>query len=174
MTAGRSKSGFTLIEMCAVLVLTALLMTAAFYSASSPRGKVDLDSALARLEKLDRMARLEAKRNGQARLHLDVDANRLEVTAVAKDERVLTSCPLPSGIVLKLPRSNVEEVREEQRVDYHGNGCSPTYGVEIADGTLVKWILIAGDSGQVTLFDKRESLDAVLRATADKTRSHTR
>jgi type II secretory pathway pseudopilin PulG len=165
MNPFRHSKAFTLVEVLIVLALTMLVFTTVSISFRSPRQQMDLEAAVARIRSLDQIARIEARRHGRARLTIDWEAGTLSVRALRPEEKLLATHSFARGVAHVDPTGN--RTGGPRVVDYDGDGRSPTFGLGLGSTApeAHRWVVVAGDSGQITSFTTRETLDAILEAT---------
>lgn len=148
----RRRRAFTLVELMAVVLLTALLATAVSLSLVHSRRIVQLQEVLDQLAFQDRLMRQQARQaNRPARLLFQLDQDRVA--------RVDSADPQVSGSCVQLPRGyRIDRLRlpggeasmGEIALPCSANGHTPTYALRIsAPQGQRQWIVVAGLTGQV-------------------------
>jgi prepilin-type N-terminal cleavage/methylation domain-containing protein len=157
--------GFTLIEMMAVIIIIALLSTAAALSFSHTLAAARAREAFGQVQSLDASARQFARRWGRTiQIVLDL-SNR----TLARRERNVNTfvTSLPSGCRIDEVRmSSRRESVGEVSIECSANGLSRTYAVHVVGPQLDQWLVFAGLSGQVTKVNDVSQLDAIFPQAA--------
>jgi prepilin-type N-terminal cleavage/methylation domain-containing protein len=153
--------GFTLIEMMAVVIIMALLATAAALSFARPMRVARARDAVDQVRSLDASARQFARRVGRP-IEIVFDLSNGTLARRDHDEIAFQSS-LPRGC-------RIEEVRSagqsfslgEASIQCAPSGMSRTYAVHLLGPELDRWLLFAGLTGQVTQVNDVSQLDDIL------------
>ena len=159
--------GFTLIEVMAVMLILALLSTAAAWSFAQPLARARTAEAVELITSFDASSRLGARRFGRGvDMVFDLTAGTLERR---EGERTVYRGTLPRGF-------SIEQVRTADQVRDAGEITIPCSRLALTSSYAVKlvgphgverWIVFAGLSGQVTAARDETDVDALLNfATA--------
>jgi len=191
--AARNRSGFTLIEIAACLVILGLLTGAAALSLRSIKHNVDLDTWVERFAQLDRQTRQRAQDQGRPwRIVIDLQQNRLwsepsesnphgiprSTRSTRNTSTTRTTLLLPRSWALTEARTDNEQADlsssapRQVVVTISSQGVSPTYAIGLTHTTLPSSLslLVAGGSGQpLRISDVQQIKDifASLRAARD-------
>ncbi len=165
------RGGFTMIELIAVLALSALLATAAVVNLAGVREHADNAYWADQIERYDQRTRIIAERlNQPLKVLVDTERNELRRTIADSGE--------PIGDRLRLPKSMlVAGVRLQDKTTAYGlvaipytpRGDSSTYLLKLA-GRHDKstWLLVAGMSGQTTTWNNATQAKNILTALAGR------
>jgi len=157
------RSGWTLIELMAVLALLSVLMAGAVVVVRAPLSQGRLQMSIEAVLLADQTARAQVLRSGQpAELHFEVGAPTTLMT-----ERDASRDSVPQVIAALLEVRQARQVREadEVRIPIAADGSSPTYGLRF--GTKSghdTWVVVAGGTGQPIRELSRQDADALLKA----------
>lgn len=169
-----SRSGFTLIEVLAVIVVLGLLAGAVAWSLAGDATQAIGEDALGRLAHADSMARAEARRFGRE-YTLRFDLNEQALRRLDEGDR-------QSAHSVKLPTGHrIEAVAFKAQGDsgsgtlrrvtfgaadvvYSPAGRSVSYAVRIRSGDARRWLVVAGLTGQVTQTDDAKAVDNLFDA----------
>jgi type II secretory pathway pseudopilin PulG len=162
---------FTIIELMVVVVLMALLATAAVLAFGRPLAAARWDDAVMQLRTCDASARTVAQRFARdVRIVIDLD----ERTLRRREGRdVVWRVPLP-------PRFRVEQVRLSDGTQTSSGvveipistlGISQTYAVRLIgpEPGQDRWLNFAGMTGQVTLADDESTVESIFGRTSAST-----
>src|SRR5262245_47148217 len=155
------RCGFTLIEVMTVVIIMALLATAAALSFTRPLAAARARDAEDQVRALDASARQFARRFGRpVEIILDL-AN----STLARRERdmIVFQTKLPHGCRIDEVRfSGRSETLGEVAVECSGAGLSRSYAAHLVGPQLDLWLIFAGLSGQVTQVSDVSQVDAIL------------
>lgn len=178
------RSGFTLLELSVCLVILGLLSGTAVMSLSGVQRNVDLDTWSERFVQFDQRTRQRAQAQGQPwQLILDLQAQTIHSTPTlgsaspgnsdADTQGGSTLLP-PTGWTLVTVRTGDDQdefagssTTHQAVVLYSTHGVTPTYAVQLRNQhEQVRWLLVAGVSGQWTLtdHDDHHSIDNLFAA----------
>lgn len=158
------RTGFTLIELIAVLVLVGLISATAMLRFSSSTRRATFEWSLDRVVAADQVMRTHATSTGQAgRLRFEIGRGRLE--------RIVGPKAVIFSVVDLGERQRITRFLAAQRhvetgtveVPYDPEGHSETFALEIegpADQSA--WILFAGLTGQTRRFGDRRDVERIL------------
>ena len=154
--------GFTLIELVLVLLVLAILSSAVVVRLHSPARNAQWEDLLSAVGDYDAMTRARARQqDGAMRLIVDLSGGRLY--RAAPDETK------PSGAVLAIRDGRrIERIRLGEETVRRGEvaiacspqGLTPTYAIRLVDDQgRQAWLLTAGLTGQVTVFNDDETFE---------------
>ena len=158
------RRAFTLIEMIAVIVILALLSTAAAMSFSRPLQATRARDAVNQICALDASARQAARRFGKP---VQIIFDLADHTIQRRERDAITfSSALPAG-------GKIDEIRTSARreslgevfIDCSASGMSRTYAVHVVGPQLDRWVLFAGLTGQITQITDVAELDSIFPPT---------
>lgn len=159
----RRRSGFTLIELAAVMVLVAILAATVGISLRGRVTKLRLETIANRLENLDRQTRDLARRQRQPmRLRIDTTSGTVEQgfasqTAPLKRVRVGEQVDIDQ---LWLPRGRRSGSGD---ILISAAGQSSTYALRLSSESGQRaWLLVCGLSGQVVRVESDEAIQSLL------------
>ena len=162
------RRGFSLIELAVVMAILAIVAGVVVLRMHGPRQAVAMQDVLDRLASLDRLARLHARGHDQP-LRIVVDPASGVVRRVeAKDgQAVGVAVALPPGYRIQSVRVGADDpAGTSASIGVSRHGLSASYAVAIeGPAGQRKWMLIAGLTGEVTVWDDatqvRDILDAI-------------
>lgn len=163
-TNARSELAFSLIELAACLVLLGLLGTLAALSLNGLGREAQLDEAVARAARWDRLARSHARRFDEpGHLTVDLDEQTLERAAPANDTQQASRWAAPVDCRIETFIVGTQRVRRRATILYSRHGYSPSYALAIRNKYgRTRWLLVAGLSGQTLVLTNEESVDEML------------
>jgi prepilin-type N-terminal cleavage/methylation domain-containing protein len=153
--------GFTLIEIMAVVIIMALLATAAALSFARPMRVARARDAVDQVRSLDASARQFARRFGRP-IEIVFD---LSNGTIARRERdvIAFQTSLPRGCQIDEVRAGAQSFSlGEASIQCAASGMSRTYAVHLLGPELDQWLIFAGLSGQVTQVNDVSQLDEIL------------
>ena len=158
------RTGFTLIELMAVLVLVGLISATAMLRYSSSTRRATFEWSLDRVVVADQVMRTHAMSTGQAgHLRFEIGGRRLERLVGPKSASVsVVDLGERQGITRFLAAQRHVETGTVE-VPYDPEGHSETFALEIegpADQSA--WILFAGLTGQTRRFGDRRDVERIL------------
>lgn len=184
-----SCRGFTALELVVVLVLVGGVTAVAVSATGGWQHGLDQGQMVDRVNRLDARARAWCERGGRAgRLTIDPSGGwaegeegvvmRFEPKRVVDDadRQAVRRLVVPSGWQVIMARhEDLAWTEQPFTLDIDKDGVSRSYamllmtdthrsqaaGVDQTGGQDIVWLLVAGGSGQVQVFDNREVLDAV-------------
>ncbi len=144
-----ARSGFSLVELLAVLILCALLAGMAGLSVRSHLQRIQLVTAIEQLSRTDQLVRRRARQTGRVVfLKIQTEPPRFSID----DGR---SQSFPHGIVVQRVRTaRQSSARGSLRLRVSSTGQSDDYAVQLAgrDGGR-RWLVVLGRSGQQLVLD---------------------
>jgi Tfp pilus assembly protein FimT len=149
-----------MIELVVVMVIVSLLATLAMLSFGGTMDRYRLSCAAETVEMFDAHARRDASRlRKPIQATIERDRNRLVIRSRGED----TLFPLPRGVEIKQirVRRRVTTGRDFE-IQFNNEGSSPTYALELARGTMSRWLVVLGISGQVIALDNEGEVNAIL------------
>lgn len=150
------RTGFSLIELVAVLTLMGLIVAALSLNWLTPLRKAQLMESVRKVQSLDHQSRRHAQtRLFKLRMVFDLDQGTLTYVR-RSDHRVDTPMvyQLPVGHRVRkivTPTGAITEGTFEYWISRYG--MSPSLAVQISDGQRKKWICIAGGTGQSEIYE---------------------
>ena len=167
-----TRSGFSLVEVIAVLLLLAMLAGTAALAMEGRAQQSRAEDILAALTKIDQHARHHAAASGDPiTLTIDTQTDTLTLTAQTDTGPVhLDTYTLPGATQIKqawLLRHHQQVSRPQTVIAYRPNGSSPTFGLTLQhehphESPTTTEMLFAGLSGQQTIFDDENHLQDIL------------
>lgn len=168
----KQQAGFTILELSVVLALMALMAGVVTVSMNGRLRGAHEDQALEAVRALDHRARHEARTGiGDVVMKIDVRAGKIQVEAQRQNERIVVDAyTLPGGIQMEGAWVLLNNRRVEHKtlsIPIASDGSSPTYGFTVLgqddDGdTTSTALLVAGVSGQFTVFDDEDDVLEIL------------
>ena len=160
------RPAFTLIEVTAVLVLTAVLAGVAAVSLSGPRHRAAVADAVDQLAFADAQVRGGAVSADEPRvLLIDLATGRLSRTA-ADGAAVVTLAELPAGVSVSRVMAGSDVIDAGRaRVPISAEGRSRSYAVGLSTAAGPRWLVVAGLSGQVTAVADETTAESALEPT---------
>lgn len=184
--SGGSSSGaggFSLIEVAAVLVVLGLLAGAASLSLRSVGRNFDFEQWVERATGLDRQARERAQRDGlPRRVVIDLDGQTMLEEPIASNRDAEVETPMN----LEPPRGwacsdawridgedtdwRLPEIRGSSgglSIHVSSDGFGASYAIALRDeAERRRWLVVAGGSGQATIFNDERLLRETLQTLA--------
>jgi type II secretion system protein H len=163
MNPRRHARGFTLIEVMAVIVITAIVTTAVVVSLAGASRAGTVDDVIRRLSLADRQLRLGARRSSKP-IALRFDAGDGRVVRETSDGDSKALLDLPGDVELAGVRTRDGVV---DRITFAVTGATPTYAVELRPrGGRPRWVVVAGLTGDVTEASDEKGVDAIFALVA--------
>jgi prepilin-type N-terminal cleavage/methylation domain-containing protein len=163
--SNRSRHGFTLIELVAVLTIAAILSALAATSLKQPFQAARLDVAVGRLVAIDRQMRDHARRFCRP-AELSIRLETGEVSAAEEGGHEIAIPPLRlDGVVLDQIATAAKRTESgEVTILFTTCGRTITYAVRLRDKEKrPHWIVFAGATGQTTELDDEDRLEELLQ-----------
>jgi type II secretion system protein H len=162
--SNRRRSGFTLIELMAVLVLMGLISATAVLRFSGTTRRAQFEWSLERAMAADRRMRTHSGTCGRpASLAFEIGSGRLEC-AFGSQREATSNVELGARTHITrflTARRHVETGKVE--IPYDPYGHSETFAIEIeGPGDRSTWILFAGLTGQTRRLEDRRDVEHVL------------
>lgn len=174
MIQSRVQSGFTLVEILAVLILIGIIAGATVMTLKDRHSSVTLTGLLDRIEYWDQRTR-DAAKNLKLPHALYFDLNKQTIQRASRVPQD-TSGPVlqfPHHIrftrLLTLP-DNYEPV--DQKVHVSAKGYSPSYVIKIEHNRRTGWLLIVGLTGHAQWIENEQTLQNILHGL-QVARTHT-
>lgn len=163
----KRHSGFTLIEVLAVLVVLGLLAGATAWSLADTADRATAEEVFGRIAHADRLARIAAERTGQncvLRYDLDAQQMRRVLTDADGTQEAGHVVGLPKGLAIdRIVVHQLDRVTSHERGDvtvaYSARGRSISYAVRVAHDGTHTWLIFAGLTGQMTVTDHEREVD---------------
>ena len=156
-TPNPSRAGFTLIELLVVVAIMSLLATLAGVSLRGTMDRYHLTQAQAAIELSDARARRVARTN-ETPVVMRLDRGKNQMTFLD------FSYSIPSAVRIASVRSDRRsEPGRQVAIQYGRDGSSPSYACELVRGSLTRWVVVIGSSGQIIQVDNRGAADELLR-----------
>jgi prepilin-type N-terminal cleavage/methylation domain-containing protein len=166
ISAGR-LGGFTLVEIMIVVLLMAMLASAAALSMNGPLTSARAADAAEMVSSFDAAVRIYARRyHSGAQIVFDLSAGKISRRQKHDNLDDHASTFLPSGF-------SIDEIRQAQHLasvgETHINvsamGLSPSYAVHLLGPRSDQWLVFAGLSGQVRQVNNEAAIDAILTSS---------
>ena len=156
------RTGFTLIEIAAVIAVMGILAGAAVLSLAHTVSQRRFESVCQQLEEADRLVRSAARRSGQVQeLIFDLDNHAvLWRTSTATLPSPVQAPPYAEDFkltaLLRLTDTDELVIRTREQcsdsgqvaIGYCAMGYSPSYSLELRRGKQRRWMIVSGLSGQ--------------------------
>jgi prepilin-type N-terminal cleavage/methylation domain-containing protein len=157
------RRGFTLIEMIAVVAITALLAASVVLTLAHMAGQHRYESVCRELEQADATIRSAARqgRHGQELVY-DLDNNAVLWQQSANSTTTLVR--LPPQISLQLRTADEQLSRGRVEIACSEAGLSQSYALCLEQGNVDHWMIVAGLSGQVFWTDDDRQVDTIFRS----------
>jgi prepilin-type N-terminal cleavage/methylation domain-containing protein len=160
-----NRQGFTLIELMAVVVIMALLTSAAAFSFSDALRAARFSEAQQLIRGLDASARLSARGSGaEVAIVFDLDEGKLSRREKGRDGPASYEAWLPASYKIDRVRvGNQISSEGEVAIVVSASGIGRTYAVRLAGPGSQRWLLFAGLTGQITQVEveNESQLDAI-------------
>jgi prepilin-type N-terminal cleavage/methylation domain-containing protein len=166
-----SSRAFTLIEVTVVIIVMALLATAAALSFARPLRSARASEAIELVRTFDGNARTAARRFG-SEIEMRFDLSRKElVRRVIRDDgrrrsEDISRSRLPGGCRVDRMILAGGETRDTGEVVIHcsSGGLSRSYGVHVIGNGPDRWLVVAGLSGQISEAKNETELRSILES----------
>jgi prepilin-type N-terminal cleavage/methylation domain-containing protein len=155
------RSGLTLVELMAVLVITTVLMGLVSVRWLGSWQSAVLASDVDKLRSFDHLARKRAIETAEhLQLVIAAGSSRVSLRMISSGE-VVRAIQLSRGIEAShVPYSGDVHSPRHSDIRYRPDGSSPTYALELASSDGQKrWLAFAGRTGQCSLITNKEQLD---------------
>jgi prepilin-type N-terminal cleavage/methylation domain-containing protein len=164
----QSRSAFTLVELMMAVLLLALLTSAAALSFSGALDRSRAQDAVSELQSFDATSRDAARHAGQeARMAFDLSAGTIARREGADLQTLKFQMSLPHGIQIDQLRVAGQSYFDgEVVVDISALGLSRSYAVHITGAGLDRWLLFAGQSGDMTQVQDEGTMQDILDRAA--------
>jgi prepilin-type N-terminal cleavage/methylation domain-containing protein len=158
------RSGFTLIELMAVLVLIGLISATAVVRFGGTTQRAQFEWSLERLIASDALLRTHGATSGQPGwLEFEIGTGHVERACGAKRD---ASSGIELGAGVRISRFLAARRHAEMgkvEVAYDPYGHSETFAIEIeGSNNQSAWILFAGLTGQTRRFEDRRDVERIL------------
>jgi len=163
------RRGFSLIELTAVLLIAAIAAGAVALNLRGPVRRAQMRDVIEQVAAFDHLTRHFAREHDRpVRLVIDVSAGELSRTGGQNDEMLGEACVLPAGYRIgKLYVRGKGITVGRAAVACSRLGFMPTYAMCIeGPEDQVRWVLLAGLTGEVAEIDDEEQLRDILEAPA--------
>jgi prepilin-type N-terminal cleavage/methylation domain-containing protein len=163
---GGGRSGFTLVELMAVLVLVGLVSATAMLRFTGTTRHAQFEWSLERVMAADRLLRVHSVTCGQpGRLEFQIGDGRLgRVFPTQRD----ACSDVELGARMRITRFLASQRHVETgkvEVAYDPYGHSETFAIELeGPGDESTWILFAGLTGQTRRLEDRRDVERILEA----------
>lgn len=165
-TVAPNNAGFTLLEMVVVLALMSLVTAAAALSLKVPLQNARLKAAIAKLEDVDRRARLAARRSASpVSLQFTAGSGIVVQTAVQNGRKIESTYSVGTNSIRleRLLMPGNPSGSRVARVDYSPEGQSATYALQLQAGSGRKmWLLVVGAAGQYVRSSDDEMVESLV------------
>ncbi len=156
------RRAFTLIEITIAVAITALLTAAVAMSFTGPLQSARAKDAAEAIRSADASARVLARRSGRD-VVIGFDLYDQHISTRTGDDEVFHT-NLPRGCVIERFRSPERDISSgEGTVAISRLGLSRSYALHLRGPQLDQWILVAGLTGETSIVQHEEILDAIFR-----------
>jgi type II secretory pathway pseudopilin PulG len=147
-----------------------LLAGAAAMSFAAPLRRARQRQAVEQIYAFDASARVAARRSGRA-AEIVIDAYEQRLKRREDDRVVASAGALPGDLRIEQVLVNDEgESQSLVTILVSSHGTSRTYAVRVVGEGFDRWLLFAGLSGQVTVFNDESQVEQVLSAASGAAR----
>jgi type II secretion system protein H len=166
----KRSSGFTLIEMVAVITIVAILAGAASLSLRSPYQIAQFEDAKERLVMVDQQIREHARHCGRAeQLTITPNSGRIAARAPDKQTAPMAAFRLDSRVIEQVAIAGRRSDCDEVAIDYTAQGRSATYAVRLRGPSgKSHWLLFAGATGQMIQIGDETTIEELLKRVSAK------
>jgi prepilin-type N-terminal cleavage/methylation domain-containing protein len=158
-------TGFTFIEITAVIAIIGLLAAAAVLSLAHSASKERFESLCAQMQQTDMLVRSAARRSGQTqRLVYDIAHDRI-VWPAQNRAAATTMILLPENDVLSIRTVDQAEALGQVEIDFSPGGYSPSYAakLEVPGSGTGRWMVVAGASGQIFWTEDEKQVETIFQ-----------
>lgn len=158
------RSGFTLIELAAVVLILSIVGAAVAIKVQGPLSVSSTRELVDRVRDFDGLTRLAAVENDR-RLLLEVDLDLGELRRTDPDRREPSGEPLalPAGFRIgALWTLGERHASSTVTVPFSPGGLSRSYGLQLEGPGGGRWIVVAGLTGQCTECEGEAEVEKVL------------
>lgn len=159
------RAAFTLVELVIVLLIAALLSSIALVSLGGTVDRYRLARGVEVIQQFDQRARRDARitRNSVV-ASIDGTAGRISIASPNGNET--TKLELPSRIQIGSVRVlGQRRIGRQCNLVIDARGRGPTYAVELKRGSMTRWVMILGQSGQTITTADVDRVDALFSTT---------
>jgi len=167
--AGRRRSGFSLLELIAVLAIVSLMCSVTVYCLSGPYQQARKQHVLERIAQLDEQLRTATRRFGHpGELAILFRDGAIETRHGSRGTESTQRIVLPADLTLDQVRTAVREENYGRiAIPFTTEGNSPTYALRIKSRDRPpEWFLFAGTTGQVIHVKNERDINAIFRRLA--------
>ena len=158
-------SGFTLIEVVAVLPIMGLLTAAAVLSLAHTAGVHGFDAVCHELQQADALARSAARQSGRS-VHLVYDLDESTILWQAADDlKPAALVHLRTGDEMQVRLSDRTSASGQIAIECSPAGYSQSYAVRLERASQeARWMVVAGLSGRIFWSNDDKQVDAIFRS----------
>jgi prepilin-type N-terminal cleavage/methylation domain-containing protein len=158
------RPALTLIELMVVLALMAFVAATATVTLTSRLSLASLNQGVSLWEFTDSQVRQQARRKGRRfALRIDIGSNQFSLTDSSNSDEKLILRSLGRGNAITRYRSATREVAYGPlQIEYSDEGTTETFAIEITGGRGVRWIVLAGITGQAIEVSDEKEVEAIL------------
>lgn len=159
---------FTLIETMLVVLLLAIVASAAALTFSQPIAQARADDAFDQLRSFDANARIAAKSSGKVvRVVFDLSDNRLDRREGGNLKDTRYSVHLPAGCRIEAVRIGRQSTTfGEVPLDLSAMGLSRSYAVHVVGPATDRWAIFAGLTGEMNVVANETAVRQILEPDA--------
>lgn len=162
-----SRRAFTLVEMLAAVLLSALLAGSTAVGIAGLTADSRMRDVVSRLVHCDRLARQAAARFGPLDLQIDPASGAVaQVTGSDESRATHVMYRMPAGFEIRRLRIGGDEAFGTVSVRMGAAGTSHSYAVEVVAGGKARWLVFAGLSGQAIEAEDEREADQLLQPLA--------
>ena len=164
ISASRTRTGFTLLEVIVALVIISLITSAAIINLANPLSEANHRNALSKIAEIDMQTRGIARSQGKpVDLVFDLSDNFIYRQNPATNERIASKIKLTGDAqITQLLVRGQSLTAGTMAIRCSRGGYMPTYALKIeTPNTRPSWLLIAGPTGQVTELENESQIEKI-------------
>lgn len=170
-SSNRRRTGFTLVEITAVILIAALIAGAVTLNTVGPRRITELRDVVERVGRFDALSRAYAENTGtDVRIVVDTDLD--EISRVGARGTDNHGRPLRLGGDWDIAAVRVfgrEPIRGRAVIPCSSAGLSPSYALLLeGPGGRSRWLLVAGLTGETTACENEDEIQDIYRAAIER------
>ncbi len=170
-SSNRRRTGFTLVEITAVILIAALIAGAVTLNTVGPRRIAEMRDVVDRVRQFDALSRAYAANTGtDIRIVVDTDLDEISRVGGRGTETRGRPLRLPGDWgVASVRVFGREPVRGRTVIPCSSAGLTPSYGLLIeGPGGRLRWLLVAGLTGETTECEDEDEIQNIYRAAIER------
>ena len=157
-----NRHAFTLIELVVVMLILATLAGLVAYSLGGVMDRYQMNRAIETIELFDARARRQAIRSRRP-LETRIDRGRNLLSIEPSARRSPATFRLPRRVEIaeiRMGRTTVAGGPLQLGINRHGQ--SESYAIHLQRGSVQRWLVVLGTSGQIVALNDKGEADAIL------------